>query len=258
MVNYLVTSDSLPESLDSGAIHRDVSKGLCPCRSTYLMMDDAARVRDAAMAAVDDIDPESLRAVLHDQLADASMSPAVLVLQSASACEAAVESDSELSTQAAAVQLIYEGLRLTRRLAQTEPWAAESETELDADVEVLAADVFVSRGFYLLARTDAADRAVEVVRAFGRNQTVTQSTDTATLEADIFALAVTAGTTAVGRTPTPNLLDYARELATDHAKSNGYATSQTIFSESTTEQLAATLSMSSNVDDRVYSSATDQ
>ncbi|AXG09005.1 DUF7114 family protein [Haloplanus rubicundus] len=182
-------------------------------------MDNAVRARRAARDALADIEPERLREVLRDRLADASMTPSVLTLVSATALDAAVDADP-LAERAAGVQLIYEGLRLTRTLAHDEPWAeGEGEAARGADLDILAADVLVSRGFYLLARTETADRAVEVVRAFGRNQTRRREADAdrtaldRALEADVFALAVAAGTTAVDVDPGEDLLDYAADLA---------------------------------------------
>jgi hypothetical protein len=182
-------------------------------------MDNAVRARRAARDALADIEPERLREVLRDRLADASMTPSVLTLVSATTLDAAVDADP-LAERAAGVQLIYEGLRLTRTLAHDEPWAeGDGEAARRADLDILAADVFVSRGFYLLARTETADRAVEVVRAFGRNQTRRREADAdraaldRNLEADVFALAVAAGTTAVGVDPGEELLDYAADLA---------------------------------------------
>jgi hypothetical protein len=182
-------------------------------------MDNAVRARRAARDALADIEPERLREVLRDRLADASMTPSVLTLVSATTLDAAVDADP-LAERAAGVQLIYEGLRLTRTLAHDEPWAEDDgEAARGADLDILAADVLVSRGFYLLARTETADRAVEVVRAFGRNQTRRREADAdraaldRTLEADVFALAVAAGTTAVGVAPGEDLLDYAADLA---------------------------------------------
>jgi len=102
--------------------------------------------------------------------------------------------------------------------------AATNESDIDADMDVLTADVLVSRGFSLLACTDAATAAVEVVRAFGRDQTLrdrdgTESASAAALdrnlEIDALELAVVAGTTAVGGDPPEELLTYARELAAD-------------------------------------------
>ena len=188
-------------------------------------MDDAVRVREAAGGALADIEPARLRELLADRVADAEMTPGVLTLVSARAIDPSVTGDG-VAERAAGVQLIYEGLRLTRRLAHEEPWG---EVDLDAvgdvaaDMDVLAADVFVARGFYLLARTDAAEKAVGTVRAFGRDQTLRRDAAEASeraaldrnLEADVFELAVVAGTDTVGADAPADLLAYAAELAAD-------------------------------------------
>jgi len=181
-------------------------------------MDDAVRARRAARDALADIEPERLREAIRDRLADASMAPSVLTLVSARALDAGVDPDN-IAERAAGVQLIYEGLRLTRTLTHSEPWLDDDEAARQADLDILAADVLVSRGFYLLARTETAERAVEVVRAFGRDQTRRRDPDADSpaldrnLEADVFALAVAAGTTAAGVTPGAELLEYAAGLA---------------------------------------------
>ena len=183
-------------------------------------MDDAVRARRAARDALADIEPERLGEAIRDRLSDASMAPSVLTLVSARALDTAVDPDT-VAERAAGVQLIYEGLRLTRTLTHTEPWLADDEAAHRADLDILAADVLVSRGFYLLARTETAERAVEVVRAFGRDQTRRREPEADTraldrnLEADVFALAVAAGTTAAGVTPGAELLEYAAGLASE-------------------------------------------
>jgi len=182
-------------------------------------MDDAARARDTAREALADIGPERLAAVLDDRLAAASMAPGALTMVSARAADSTAAPDAA-ADRAAGVQLIYEGLGLTRRLADEEPWAGDDPAAAaDADLEILAADVLVARGFYLLARTEAAGRAVETVRRFGRDQTRRRAPDAdavaldANLEASVFALAVEAGTTAVGATPPTRLVEHAAGLA---------------------------------------------
>ncbi|GAB6879743.1 hypothetical protein JCM17823_20170 [Halorubrum gandharaense] len=193
-------------------------------------MDDAARAREAAREALDDVEPERLRVTIDDQLLDAAVTPGVLVLVTTRALDPDHDADSDdeaARERAAGVQLIYEGLRLTRRLAHEEPWttAAAADADIAADMDVLAADVLVSRGFSLLAHTDAAAAAVEVVRAFGRDQTLRDREGTdpdaaaafdRNLEVDALELAVVAGTTAAGGDPPAELLEYARELATDY------------------------------------------
>ncbi|USZ70526.1 DUF7114 family protein [Natronosalvus halobius] len=124
-----------------------------------------------------------------------------------------------IAHHAAGVQLIYEGLRLTRALAHDEPWA-ETTGDSRADLEILAADILVARGFYLLARTDAADTAVRTVRRFGRDQTTrvdADETDAAVLdgnlEQDVLELAIRTGATVADADPTPELLAVATEVA---------------------------------------------
>ncbi|MFC6752802.1 DUF7114 family protein [Halorubrum tibetense] len=189
-------------------------------------MDDVVRARDAALEALADIEPDYLRETLDDLLADAAVTPGVLSLVTARALDPDVDPD-DVVDRAAGVQLIYEGLRLTRRLSHEEPWesAATAEADIDADMDVLAAEVLVSRGFSLLSHTGAAGAAVEVVRAFGRDQTQRNREGIApeaavaldrSLEVDALELAVVAGTTAVGGDPPAELLEYARELAADY------------------------------------------
>jgi len=206
-------------------------------------MDDAVLARTAAREALSDIEPARLHEELDDRLADAAVTPGVLALVTTRALDPTVEPDA-VSERAAGVQLIYEGLRLTRSLAHEEPWAtaATEGADVAADVEVLAADVLVSRGFYLLARTDAAAAAVDVVRDFGRDQTLRdrEEVDPAAidrnLEADVFELAVVAGTTAVGGEAPEDLLDYARELAADF--DGGFPPAGQALSEGTADRIA--------------------
>jgi len=133
-------------------------------------MDAAVRARTAARETVEDIEPPRLRAVLLDRLEQGSMAPGVLVYESALGRKPSLASEAVVD-RSVGVQLIYEGLRLTRSLAHEEPWTTAEAGEIDADLEILAADILVSRGFHLLARTEVSDAAVETIRAFGRDQT---------------------------------------------------------------------------------------
>ncbi|MFC6837533.1 DUF7114 family protein [Halomarina ordinaria] len=173
-------------------------------------MEEADAVRRAARASVDDIDPTALRDALWAVIDGGSTLPGALALLTASACDADV--GEGLVERAAGVQLIYDGLRLTRRLAVEEPWATGERAT--GDMEILAADVLVARGFYLLARTEAAVAAVEVVRAFGRDRT--RGDPPETLEADVLDLAVVVGATAGGIDPTPELRAVAADVAADY------------------------------------------
>lgn len=164
-------------------------------------MEQAELARRGAREALADIEPPRLAERIDAVLTAGSMAPGALVSLVARSADPAVDPDT-LEERAAGVQLIYEGLRLTRRLAHEEPWA-DSEEQTDANLDVLAADILVSRGFYLLAMTDAADRAVETIRAFGRDQTRRREPDAdrealdANLERDVFELAGVAGASAV-------------------------------------------------------------
>lgn len=219
-------------------------------------MEKADSCRRAASEAIADVEPPQLHDYIEAVLDEASMVPGVLTLESATAAasdgsdvpdfnsdlptdrsvsdhedghttEHSTADDTPinhepLATQAAGVQLIYEGLRLTRLLAHDEPWANESDaTESNTgDLAILAADILVARGFHLLARTDAAGKAVRTVQTFGRDQTRRETaadpaTVDANLEHDILELAVLTGTAAVGTTPSPHLLATAETIADD-------------------------------------------
>lgn len=177
------------------------SKGLWLPRRNLPLMDRVARCRRAARDAVADVEPSRLQAVIAETIDDASMTPAVLTVESAVAADPDADRDA-VARRAAGVQLIYEGLRLTRTLARDEPWA-DSPDHTDANLGVLAADVLVSRGFYLLAMTDAAEKAVETIRAFGRDQTHRREPGAdrealdANLERHVFELACVTGASAV-------------------------------------------------------------
>ena len=203
-------------------------------------MDAAVRARTAARETVEDIEPPRLRAILLDRLGEASMAPGVLVLESALGREPSLASEAVID-RGVGVQLIYEGLRLTRSLAHEEPWTTVNEGEIDADLEILAADILVSRGFYLLARTEVSDAAVETVRAFGRDQTHRRDPDADTeacdrnLEADIFVLAVRAGVTAAGGNPSESILSFAAEAARSYET---LPPASTVVTESVRKRLA--------------------
>ena len=220
-------------------------------------MDTAARARAAAREVVADIEPGHLRDVLFDRLADASMAPGVLVFVSAQASDPDVDLDS-LAERSAGVQLIYEGLRLTRSLAHDEPWTDTTTDEIDADIDILAADILVSRGFYLLARTEAASAAVDTVQSFGRDQTLrgrpAADTDTLdrNLEADIFALAVRAGLTAVDAAPSEAVLSFAADLAREDG--DPLSATGVVLPEAAVSRLTE---LSDGVDGRLPSSASD-
>jgi hypothetical protein len=173
-------------------------------------MEEASQVRRAAREAVRDVNPEQFHHAVEDIIESGEMAPGVLVVLCARAAEESV-SFEVVAERAAGTQLIYEGLRLTRALAHEVPWEAGE----DGDIDVLAADVLVARGFYLLARTEAATSAVETVRNFGRDQTRRSDGELFDyrLEADVFELAAAAGMTAVGTHPSAECREFVADLA---------------------------------------------
>ncbi len=180
-------------------------------------MREAARTRRAAVEATADVEPTALREYITEVLQTESMTPGAVTLACA---EGTSEDHPDLADRAAAVQLIYDGLRLTRDLATAEPWNEDSGGDDDADLRILAADILVARGFELLARTPAAQKAVETVRAFGRAQRQSEAADVAAaiqLETDVAELAVIAGTTLRDADPD----DYLRRRASSIAEGFG-------------------------------------
>ena len=239
-------------------------------------MEEAAAVRRAARDALADVQPAPLREHIDARLADASMVPGVLTILCVRACddgstdggpadvgqpgvaptgdrgtEDRVDGQGQgtladpVAERAAGVQLVYDGLRLTRRLAREEPWVrgepsnGDSTPTDEANLGILTADVLVARGFYLLARTEAADAAVGVVRNFGRDQTVARSAPERgldrNLEADVLELAVVAGVTLTGCPATSGLREFAAGLANGHP----FGSEGAFFSESVQETLGA-------------------
>lgn len=221
-------------------------------------MEQAVLARRGAREAVADIEPRELHERIDSILADASMVPGVLVILSAQSVDPEID-PSSVEDRAAGVQLIYEGLRLTRTLAHAEPWADAdpADADTDADLAVLAADVLVARGFYLLAMTDAAGQAVETVRAFGRDQTRRREPDAdretldRNLEADVFELAAVAGTTVVDAPPADAVRVAINELA-GSTEGEPLPDAAVLFGADASQPLA-----SDPIDDLARPSATD-
>jgi len=217
-------------------------------------MDEAAVTRSAALDAVEDVEPTELRDRIEAQLEGGSMVPGALTILSVRALADGMASpftseDGSLldpvAKRAAGVQLIYDGLRLIRALAHDEPWVDGDRTT--GDIDVLVADVLVARGFHLLARTEAAGKAVETVRSFGRDQTVRSETGDASLnwnlEADILELAVVAGSNLGDGSLSPGVTEFATEMAAQceysENGSGGFPATGVVFSENTVDRLSA-------------------
>lgn len=209
-------------------------------------MDEAGATRRAALGAVRDVEPAGLRERIEDVLERGSMVPGVLTIRFARAVtKNAVEVDGEipdpLSERAAGVQLIYDGLRLTRHLAHDLPW--ERGDAESGDLDILVADVLVARGFYLLATTEAAETAVETVRAFGRDQTVRRETDDSSLdrnlETDALELAAVAGASFGEQSIPPAVCKFTAELAGQLDGENAFPSPAQFLATAEVEQLRA-------------------
>ena len=213
-------------------------------------MDEPSQVRRAAREAVGETTPERLRTHIVETLETGSMAPGVLTLLSARAASEGgeIESgelDGTLARRAAGVQLIYDGLRVTRTLAHEEPWTNEDNDRTAADIAILAADVLVARGFFLLAQTECAPHAVETVRQFGRDQTrrsesrsdeASETTLDRNLEGDVLDLAVRCGVTAVGADIPSGLSAFTTDLAA--TVDDEFPPAEEAFSSSVTDDLA--------------------
>ncbi len=131
-------------------------------------MDETAHTRAAFLEGIDDITPPALRSRLEDVLASASITPGGLVVLTATTLDESVEPE-RAATRGAGVQMSYEGLRLSRDLIHTDPWVNGDRDQ--ADLNAIAAEVLVARGFEYLAHTGVAMDVVDAVRHFGRDQT---------------------------------------------------------------------------------------
>ena len=178
-------------------------------------MDEIAHARVAFRDGIGDIEPDALRSRLERVLEAASMTPGALAVVSATALNGSV--DRELaSRRGAGIQMSYEGLRLSRGLIHTDPWSNGDRTE--GDLNAIAAEVLVARGFEYLAHTGVAMDIVEAVRHFGRDQTLRETADDprlldARLEAEFIRIAVVAGSDVALRSIPETVNSVADELA---------------------------------------------
>lgn len=180
-------------------------------------MEEADAVRQAARDAVRDIEPDRLHADIVDRLDAMSQTPGVLTLVSARALDG--EPADGVLELTAGVQLVYEGLSLTQHLAADEPWT-RGETE-EGDIAIIVADVLVSRGFFLLARTDASRSAISMVQAFGRDQSYRvrgeePNSPDFDLQIDVLKLAILTGQAAAGRPLPSGTRKLAADLVSDY------------------------------------------
>lgn len=198
---------------------RDSDAGFKELFSTFTKVrtvTEATVVRETLEQSLADIEPSAFRDHLQDQLADASLTPAVLTVQTARALEPSVD-EGACALRGAGVQLTYEGLRLTRSILRDRRWDDGGRENYYLDL--LAAAVLVSRGYYYLADTGVSQEAVEAARRFGRYQTYDQNGDLSegeySLEGDFVGLAVNTGADLALQTVPPSITAYGENLAND-------------------------------------------
>ena len=159
-------------------------------------MEETVHARTAFRDGISDITPDALRTRLDGILETASMTPGALTVLTATTLGESIE-DDVAARRGAGIQMSYEGLRLSRDLIHSDPWAAGHSSE--GDMNAIAAEVLVARGFEYLAHTAVADDVVEAVRQFGRDQTRREDPEIdhvaldRRLEADFIRIAVRAG-----------------------------------------------------------------
>lgn len=181
-------------------------------------MDETAHARAAFRDGIGDITPEALRVRLGGILETASMTPGALTVLTATSLEGSMEGESA-ARRGAGVQMSYEGLRLSRDLIRTDPWTGGDPSE--GDLNAIAAEVLVARGFEYLAHTAVAGDVVAAVRRFGRDQTRREepSADRAELdrglETDFVRIAVEAGADLALRSVPEEIESLAEELAVE-------------------------------------------
>lgn len=216
------------------------SKGLFSFCPNLTAVTESNVVRESLSDSLADIEPTALRDRLDAILAHQPLTPGVLTLRTARALDSTVTTAAG-ARRGAGVQMSYEGLRLTRsiirdRAASDDGDSAAISDELrngavpavrtdgDGDektsyyLDLLAAEVLVSRGFYHLSTTGVASQAVEIVRRFGRNQTTELETGDArdpSLEVDVIKLAVDAGADLANVPATPALSQFRDGLAAE-------------------------------------------
>lgn len=172
-------------------------------------------VSEALRCSIADIEPRSFNEHLHGLLDDRPLTPACATLATGRAIDSTADA-ARLAELGAGVQLVYEGLRQTRRLIAEASWLNHDRTT-QADIDVLAAEVLVARGFNVLADTGTVTDAVALMHRFGQQRAYERAGSDAhgfaTLEADIIELAVDTGADAVLSTVPPPVSSVGADLA---------------------------------------------
>ena len=181
-------------------------------------MNPGPAVRDAARQLIGDVEPIRLGTAIEAHLETASMVPGAVTVITAERL-GGIDAGETTLDRAVGVQLCYEGLRLTRMLIREEE-RFEAEDPTEDHLDLVAAEVLVSRGFVELADTQVAADAIEIVRRFSRQQTESYGSDRrdAALEYDVVSLAVIAGATVVLDAVPAAVEELGQRLAADVAR----------------------------------------
>jgi hypothetical protein len=157
-------------------------------------MDEVGAIADALERSLEEVEPAPFHSRVTAAVGERPLLPGVLTVRVARTVEPTADIQTA-ATRGAGVQLCYEGLELTRAVLRNRAWESEGGTEYQQDL--LVAEVLVSRGFHLLARTGVVTDAVAIVQRFGRTQTALDDLghrhEEAPLEVDVLELAVNAG-----------------------------------------------------------------
>jgi hypothetical protein len=158
-------------------------------------MEAVGALTEALEGSLTNLEPPQFRSRVLGAVGERPLLPGVLTVRVARRIDAAVDVQAA-AARGAGAQMCYEGLELTRSVLRTEPWEDPDGTE-SYHQDLLVAEVLVSQGFNLLAKTGVVTDAVAIVQRFGRTQTKLEDLghrhDEDPLEMEVLELAVNAG-----------------------------------------------------------------
>jgi len=176
-------------------------------------MDEVGAITDALEQALEDIEPAPFHSRVAAAVGERPLLPGVLAVRVARTIDPTADIQTA-ATRGAGVQLCYEGLELTRSVLRNRAWEDREDTHRE---NLLVAEVLVSRGFNLLARTGVVTDAVAIVQRFGRTQTDLDELGcrhaAEPLEVDVLELAVNTGVDLVTDGPPPSVRTHSSEIA---------------------------------------------
>ena len=180
-------------------------------------MKEVGALTEALEGALAGLEPPPFQSRVTGAVGERPLLPGALTVRVARRVDTTADIQSA-AARGAGVQMCYEGLERTRSVLQTEPWEDPDDTDSYYQ-DLLVAEVLVSQGFNLLAKTGVVTDVVAIVQRFGRTQTALEGLghrhDEEPLEVDVLELAVNAGVDLVSDV-SPSIRahsgDIAREL----------------------------------------------